>query len=71
MKGTLSQSNGGTGKGIFSNAIKLSTSVFNCAGKDSKLFDNTHIFDELNENHDVICFDDMAEHRFEKLYNYI
>ena len=71
MKGTQSQSNGGTGKGIFSKAIKISTSVFNCAGKDSKLFENTHIFDELNENHDVICFDDMAEHRFEKLYNYI
>ena len=71
MKGALSQSNGGTGKGIFSTAIKLSTSVFNCAGKDSKLFENTHIFDELNENHDVICFDDMAEHRFEKLYNFI
>lgn len=71
MKGMLSQSNGGTGKGIFSKAIKLTTSVFNCAGKDSKLFENTHIFDELNENHDVICFDDMAEQRFEKLYNYI
>ena len=71
MKGSLSQSNGGTGKGIFSKSIKLTTSVFNCAGKDSKLFENTHIFDELNENHDVICFDDMAEHRFEKLYNYI
>ena len=47
MKGMLSQSNGGTGKGIFSKAIKLTTSVFNCAGKDSKLFENTHIFDEL------------------------
>jgi hypothetical protein len=73
VKDNISEANGGTGKGLFSQGIKCLANVHEEDGKKKDLFGDRHFLGGLDESHDIILFQDMARQSdgFERLYNLV
>lgn len=61
--------NGGTGKSLFTKALSQISRVFEMNGKDKNLFSDKHKYDGLDESHDIIVFNDLAQTDFKNFYN--
>lgn len=51
---------GGTGKSIFFNGIRMVKNLLQFDGKNAKLFDDNHVFEQVNSNTDVVYIDDAT-----------
>ena len=65
----VGESNGGTGKSLFGGAVEQVVKTVYIPGKSAKLTDNNHIWQNVDENTNVIFFDDVRmAFDFEFLY---
>ena len=56
--GENNQSNGGSGKSFLFVFFQQFLKVVKLSGRDPKLLDNTHVFDQVNKNTDILLLDD-------------
>ncbi len=65
----VGESNGGTGKSLFGIAVEQVAKTVYIPGKSTKLTDNNHIWQNVDENTNIIFFDDVRmAFDFEFLY---
>ncbi|MBP3944391.1 hypothetical protein J5U18_12655 [Sphingobacteriaceae bacterium WQ 2009] len=53
-------SHGGTGKSIFFTGLYQIKNVLKLDGKNDKLFEDSHVFEQVNKNTDIIYIDDAS-----------
>lgn len=62
-------SNGGAGKGLFAKALYKWLNYVTLDGRSEKIFDNPHIYENVDKDTDLIHFEDWSEYQdFTKLY---
>ena len=62
-------SNGGAGKGLLAKAFYKWLNYVGVDGRNEKVFDNPHIFENVDKDTDMIHFEDWSEYQdFTKLY---
>ncbi|NQD71649.1 hypothetical protein HP439_13045 [Sphingobacterium shayense] len=54
-------SHGGSGKSIFFKALAMIKTLIELDGKNAKLFDDNHVFEQVNKNTDIVYIDDAAK----------
>jgi hypothetical protein len=62
-------SNGGAGKGLLAKALYRWLNAVTLDGRNEKIFDNPHIFENVDKDTDLIHFEDWSEYQdFQKLF---
>ncbi len=62
-------SNGGAGKGLLAKALYRWLNEVTLDGRNEKIFDNPHIFENVDKDTDLIHFEDWSEYQdFQKLF---
>lgn len=62
-------SNGGAGKGLLAKALYRWLNPVTIDGRNEKVFDNPHIFENVDKDTDMIHFEDWSEYQdFQKLF---
>lgn len=63
-------SHGGTGKSIFFNALGRIKDRLELDGKNKKLFDDNHVFEQVDKSTDIIYYDDCDKYfPFERIFS--
>jgi len=66
------ESNGRSGKSLFGKSLKMVANYIERNGKNSKLFENNHVFGDVNEQTDIIHIQDASRYfNMDFLYNFI
>lgn len=59
---TEGESQGGTGKSIFFEALKKILRITPINGRDGKALDSPHVFENVSEHTDIVFFDEMKDY---------
>jgi hypothetical protein len=57
----IDESHGGSGKSLFFKSLKFMSNMVTFDARNAKLTDNAHMYDRVNEQVDLIYFDDVSD----------